>query len=408
MKQSELIVIGGGASGMMAALTAAERGKRVLLIESGERLGAKIKQSGNGRCNFTNLNLSPGRYHGISPDFAVYALKKFSNTDAVNFFRKLGVLTRTERERVYPLSNSSSSVLDALRYALEERKVEVITGERISYARFYDKSFRLEGSSGDSYMSEYLIVATGGVAGIKNAAAQNGYALLESFGHKRTKLCPSICKLAIDSALPRALKGVKAEVALRLLKGEKILAEKEGELLFWESGVSGPVSFDISRAVSESGIENLYLSIDFFNGFSHEELFEFFKAKAAYMPGLPAGELFTGSLQNRLGRMLIKEKGVDGSKAVSDLGDGELHDLISLAKNMRAKILRLDSLSGAQVTAGGIKTEGFNAESMESRLCKKLFACGEVLDIDGDCGGFNLQWAWSSGRLAGKLGEKQR
>ncbi len=405
MKKSELIVIGGGASGMMAAITAAERGVKTLLIEGEERLGKKIKQSGNGRCNFTNLGISLERYHGSDPGFSNFALSHFKNTDTIDFFRKLGVLTRTENERVYPLSNSSGSILDALRYALDERGVEVVAPERIKSAEKDGKNFMLKGASGESYMSEYLIVATGGLAGLKSGA-ESSYELLENFGHKRTKLYPSICKIAIDSRLPRALKGVKAEVALKLLCGEKILSQKEGELLFWESGISGPVSFDISRAVSEFGLSNLTVSIDFFSDFSHTELLEFFKERIAYMPNLETGELFTGSLQNRLGRMLIKEQGINALK-LSDISDKELKEIIAFAKDYRAEVLRLDSLSNAQVTAGGAETDAFNPETMESRLIKNLFACGEVLDIDGDCGGFNLQWAWSSGRLAGKLGKKE-
>lgn len=406
MKKSELIVIGGGASGMMAAITAAERGVKTLLIEGEERLGKKIKQSGNGRCNFTNLDISPECYHGSDPGFSSFALSHFKNTDTIGFFRKLGVLTRTENERVYPLSNSSSSILDALRYALNERGVEIVAPERIQAAEKSGKHFILQGASGESYMSEYLIVATGGLAGLKSGA-ESSYEILESFGHKRTKLYPSICKIAVDSRLPRALKGVKAEAELKLLREEKVLARKEGELLFWESGISGPVSFDISRAVSEYGLSNLTVSIDFFVGFSHDELFKFFKKRIAYMPGLDAGELFTGSLQNRLGRMLIREKGIHSSKKLSEISDAELKEIIACAKDFRADILRLDSLSNAQVTAGGMETADFNSETMESKLIKNLFACGEVLDIDGDCGGYNLQWAWSSGRLAGKLGKKE-
>ncbi len=406
MNRSELIVIGGGASGMMAALTAAERGVKVLLIEGEERLGRKIKQSGNGRCNFTNLSLTLERYHGAEPDFASYALNEFNNRDTIDFFRKLGVLTRTEEDRVYPLSNSSGSILDALRYALNEREVKILAPERIQAAEKSGKYFILQGASGESYMSEYLIVATGGLAGLKSGA-ESTYEILESFGHKRTKLYPSICKIAIDSRLPRALKGVKAEAELKLLRGEEIIAQREGELLFWESGISGPVSFDISRAVSKYGLSNLTVSIDFFVGFSHDELFKFFKKRIAYMPNLEVGELFTGSLQNRLGRMLIREKGIHGSKKLSEISDAELKEIIACAKDFRAGVLRLDSLSNAQVTAGGMETADFNSETMESKLIKNLFACGEVLDIDGDCGGYNLQWAWSSGRLAGKLGKKE-
>lgn len=404
MKKSELIVIGGGASGMMAALTAAERGTKVLLIESENRLGKKIKQSGNGRCNFTNLEMSIEHYHGFEPEFATFAIDHFNNTDTISFFRRLGVLTRTDRDRVYPLSNSSGSVLDALRYAVNEKGAEIIASERIMTAEKNGGKFILKGVSGESYVSEYLVVATGGIAGLKSGAGS--YELLENFGHRRTKLYPSICKIAVDSRLPKALKGVKAEVSLSLLRGEKVLSRRKGELLFWENGISGPVSFDISRAVSEFGFSNLTVSIDFLSEFSQNELFGFFRERIAYMPNLEADELFTGSLQNRLGRMLMKECGSAAAK-LSDISDKELKEIIAFAKNYRAEVLRLDSFSQSQVTAGGVETSGFEPKTMESKIIKNLFACGEVLDIDGDCGGFNLQWAWSSGRLAGKLGRPE-
>jgi len=203
---------------------------------------------------------------------------------------------------------------------------------------------------------------------------------------------------------PRALKGVRADACVSLLGGEDVLCRGSGEIQFTDKGVSGPAAFDISRVAGSAG-EGPTLSLDFFRAYSKPRVLELLNLRREAYPQLESGELFTGMLHNRLGRMLVKYSGLPQGLALGSLDDRQLAAAAEAAKNFRLKLLGTEGFDHAQVTAGGIKTAGFNPETLESWFMPGLFACGELLDVDGDCGGYNLQWAWSSGHLAGRLGK---
>lgn len=400
-----VIVIGAGASGILAALTAAEDGsRRVILLERQQRIGRKLLATGNGRCNLTNTGASISHYHGLQEDFAASALKKFPAEDTLAFFHGLGLLTVEEYGgRVYPLSNSANSVVDILRFALEKSGVELhcacpvraIERRRMTYTVITD---------GERFSADYLIVACGGAAGAKLGGVMDGYELLKPLGHKRTPLYPALVQLITAPEYPRALKGVRADGGISLLAGEEILCRSVGELQFTDNGVSGPAAFDISRAAAAAG-KGLALSLDFFREYRETQVQELLQQRRRTYPEREAAELFTGMLHNRLGRMLVKYSGLPQALAIGALSDRQLEAAAKAAKAFRLKLLGTEGFDHAQVTAGGIKTAGFNPETLESRLLPGLFVCGELLDVDGDCGGYNLQWAWSSGRLAGRLGK---
>ena len=217
-------------------------------------------------------------------------------------------------------------------------------------------------------------------------------------------LRPSLVQLLTAPEYPRALKGVRADCRISLQRGEETLCEGRGELQFTETGVSGPAAFDISRrAASEDG--KLTLSIDFLRDYPRERVLELLRARRAALPDLPAEELLTGMLHNRLGRMMIKYAGLGAQAPLRLLEDEELERVADACRNFRLALLGTEGFDCAQVTAGGIKTGGFDPETLESWFMPRLFVCGELLDVDGDCGGYNLQWAWASGRLAGRLGK---
>ena len=316
-----VIVIGGGASGLVAALSAAaDKQNRVLLLERQQRLGRKLLATGNGRCNLTNTAASPAHYHGEDPAFVTEALARFTPGDTLAFFRSLGLLTVEEYGgRVYPLSDSANSVLDVLRFAVERAGVEVH--------------------------------APCCVTEVKRAGRS------------------ALVQLVTATDYPRSLKGVRADAAVTLRRGSEILARSEGEVQFTDNGVSGPAVFDVSRAASCGG-EGVEISFDFFRGRDSGELMGMLRARRAALPKAEVGDLLTGMLHNRLGRMLVKAAGFRGD---------------------------------VPLYAGGVSTAQFDPRTMQSRLVPGLYACGEVLDIDGDCGGYNLQWAWSSGVAAGRL-----
>ncbi len=399
-------VIGAGASGMTAALTAARLGHKVTLYERQARVGRKLMATGNGRCNLTNTGAGPSNYHGEAPDFVRPALEAFPSEAALDFFRGLGLLAREEwGGRVYPLSNSANSVVDVLRQALDAAGVELIAGDRVRELRRAGSGYSVTTESGDKRSFDAVVVACGGLAGEKLGGGRDGYELLKALGHTRTALRPALVQITTEPMYPRSLKGIKADCALRVLSRGRLLASSCGELLFTETGVSGPAAFDVSRAVSEAGDAKMELEIDFLRDYTSEEVLAHLQNRVKTAPELPASELLTGSVHNRLGRMLIKYADVEAAAPLSALSERELRTVAAACKRFKLPVRGTEGFANAQVTAGGIRTSEFDPRTLESRLCPRLFACGEVLDIDGDCGGYNLQWAWSSGVLAGHLGK---
>lgn len=397
-----VVVIGGGASGIMAALTAAENSEnRVILLERQQRIGRKLLATGNGRCNLTNTGAAPKNYHGEQAGFAAPALAKFTPRDTLDFFHALGLLTEEEYGgRVYPLSNSANSVLDVLRFALEKAGVELRCACPARQIRRQGAGYAVVTDEG-SVDADFLIVSCGGAAGAKLGGVSDGYELLRPLGHKRTALRPSLVQILTAPDYPRALKGVRAQARVRLLAGEAVLGESRGELQFTETGVSGPAAFDLSRAAAAGG-EGLTLHADYLP--DGADAFALLRARRETFPEQPASELFTGMLHNRLGRMLVKYAGIEANRPLGSVTDAELRCASRACTDFTLPVRGTEGFDSAQVTAGGIRTAGFNPETLESWFLPGLFVCGELLDVDGDCGGYNLQWAWASGRLAGRLG----
>ena len=393
-------VIGGGAAGMMAAIEAASCGASVHLFERQARVGKKLSVTGNGRCNLTNENLSPGHYHGEDRAFVMPALRRFGTAETLRRFRELGLLTVTEPGgRVYPLSDTAGSVVDVLRFALDAAGITVHTGAEVREAKRTKGGFFLR-TDAESLTAEKLIIACGGAAGEKVGGTNLGYALLKGFGHSCTALRPSLVQLRTGDTLCRSLKGVRADASVMVLRSGKTVAETAGEVQFVEYGLSGPAIFEISREALAG--KNTVVRLDLMREYEEAEIANLLRRRRKTRPQLTCDDLFTGMLHNRLGRVLLKYAGISGGKQLSELTEREISTLAHAAKCFDFEITGDMGLPNAQVTAGGIRTAEFDPESMESRLCPGLYACGEVLDVDGDCGGYNLQWAWASGSLAGK------
>ena len=391
-------VIGGGASGMAAALAAAENPDvQVILFERQARLGRKLQATGNGRCNLTNRNPAP--YHGDAPEFVACALSKFDANATLDWFRQLGLYTVTEPSgRVYPYSDQANSVVDVLRFALDRPNIQIKTGFEVTKIR---KGFTVEGTEGAIHCHR-LIIACGGLAGTKLGGSMAGYQLLRSMGHRMTKLRPALVQLKTGWSGVAALKGVRANCRAQILRDGLVIAESTGEIQFTEYGLSGPVIFEISRDACQ-GKGDWSCRLDFlpdFEGLSRE----LHRRKST---ALPVEELLTGILHNRLGRVLTKAAGISGSRPIASLGPEEIDAVCAAVKAFEISLTEPLGMDSAQVTAGGIVTSEFDPTTMESLLVPGLYACGEVLDIDGDCGGHNLQWAWSSGRCAGLAAGKE-
>ena len=392
-------IIGGGASGMAAAITASENlDNQIIVFERQSRVGRKLLATGNGRCNLSNLHALEKGYHGTDEGFSRFALKQHSPDETIQWFRTLGLFTVMEPSgRVYPYSDQANSVVDVLRFALDKPNVQLRTGFEVTKVKQKDGGFLVQNGE-ESVFCHRLVVACGGLAGTKLGGSMSGYKLLRALGHSVTKLRPALVQLKSSwRALP-GLKGIRATCDAKIVCNGVEVSHSSGELQFTEYGLSGPVIFEISRDVCQKS-GDWYCVLDFLPGHTKEELYCALTSRAT--TNLCADELLTGILHNRLGRVLVQTAGISFSKSINQLTQKELFAICDAVKCLEVPITEPLGMDCAQVTAGGICTDEFDASTLESRLIPNLFACGEILDVDGDCGGYNLQWAWSSGRVAG-------
>ena len=392
-------IIGGGASGMAAALAAAQNPDvQVVILERQARVGRKLQATGNGRCNLTNIHALEGGYHGQEPGFAQTALSAFGPEQTLSWFGDLGLFTVTEDSgRVYPYSDQANSVVDVLRFALEKPNIQLKTGFEVEKVKRTSDGFRVEAV--DAVVEcDRLIVACGGLAGTKLGGTMSGYKNLRSLGHKCTRLRPTLVQLKSGWNGIGALKGVRANCHAAILHNNELFSESNGEIQFTEYGLSGPVIFEVSRDACQSPGQWV-CRLDLLPHVSQERLEAELSRRRETC--LPVSELLTGILHNRLGRVLTQSAGLTQNAPVSRLSDEEIRETVRSVKSFEISLTEPMGMDAAQVTAGGILTSEFDDRTMQSRLVPGLYACGEVLDIDGDCGGYNLQWAWSSGRMAG-------
>ena len=398
-------VIGAGASGMAAALAAAENPDvQVILLERQARVGKKLLATGNGRCNLTNTHAAERGYHGEDAAFAQQALTSFDPEAVRAWFRQMGLFTVAEPSgRVYPYSDQANSVVDVLRLALGKPNIQLLTGFEVQKIRREESGFSVSGAE-QTVLCDKLIVACGGLAGTKLGGSMAGYKLLGKMGHKSTRLRPTLVQLKCGWGGVVSLKGVRANCHVQILRDGEVFNRSRGELQFTEYGLSGPVIFEVSRDACY-GSGSWSAKLDFLPECTEEELAAELQRRRG--TELPMEELLTGILHNRLGRVLTRSAGVKGKEFAKELSDYELRQVCTAVKGFEIELTEPMGMDHAQVTAGGMRTEQFDPNTMESRLVPGLYACGEVLDIDGDCGGYNLQWAWSSGRCAGLSAGKE-
>ena len=386
-------IIGGGASGMAAALAASENPQaQVILFERQARVGKKLLATGNGRCNLTNLHADSSGYHGQDAAFARYAIAEFNVEATLSWFQKLGLFAVAEDSgRVYPYSDQANSVVDVLRFALERPNITLRTSFDVKKVRQHTDGFAVS-SDDETVICNKLIIACGGLAGTKLGGSMAGYKLLAQFGHRSTRLRPALVQLKSGWSGVTALKGVRANCHLSITRDGELFSQSTGEIQFTDYGISGPVVFEVSRDVCYGG--GVWCAqIDFLPQWDTQQLLEVLSCRSK--SNLPAEELLTGILHNRLGKVLIKSAGG------RILTEEHLTIICNAVKSFEITLTEPMGMDSAQVTAGGVITADFDPMTLESKLVPGLYACGEVLDIDGDCGGYNLQWAWSSGRLAG-------
>ena len=404
--KTEIAVIGGGASGLMAAITAKKSGKEVIILERKDRILKKVLITGNGRCNITNVNANISNYFGKNISSVENILNRFTPQDTMDFFNELGIVCNEEnRGKVYPLSGQASSVVDALRFEAEKLGIKI---ETEFYVRKIEKDgfkFRIYSEDKKKIEAGRVILAAGGQSYPELGSNGSGFELAKELGHSVTKLSPSIVQLKTEKNQVKGLQGIKTDVAVTAYGDNKKICTYDGELLFTDYGISGNVVFNISFVMPL--YKNVEFEIDFMEKFDYNELYEMLKERKRILSHLTMENYFNGMINKKLGQFLSKVSGIEKlSKPVKDLNDSDIRKLCTVLKKYRVKILETTGFKNAQVTAGGVLLDEVNTETLESKIVKGLYFSGEVLDVYGECGGFNLQWAWASGHIAGENAAK--
>jgi predicted Rossmann fold flavoprotein len=400
----ELIIVGGGASGIMTAILAKDMGIDAAIVEGTDRIGKKLLTTGNGRCNITNKYIEPSRYHSEGPEFFSYALENYGTKATIDFFASLGLpLITLEEGRMYPMSLQASSVLDILRLALEDRGIPVYLNSKIKNIKKQKLGFKIETSSGEYYECSKLLLACGGKSLPASGSDGSGYSLAKNLGHSIINTVPSLVQLKLDYKNLKALSGIKFNGVAEIYVDSKLSRKEFGEILFTDYGVSGPPILQLSRIASYSLSKKreTTILIDMMYTMDKDELENFLEGHWAMFSYRSVHDSFIGVINKKLIPILLKQAGVtDIHKACSDLSYLEKRNIYKLLKAWEFKVMDTNSWGAAQVTAGGVDTREVNSKTMESELVKNLYFAGEILDVDGDCGGFNLQWAWSSAYAA--------
>ena len=404
----DLIIIGAGASGLVAAILAKDFGLDVALLEGTDRVGRKILTTGNGRCNISNSKIKApfkNNYLSNNLDFYSPALASFSVSDTKNFFMSLGLpIIELEKGKMYPQSLQASSVVDILRLSLEERNIPVYTNCKVTNIH-KGKKFKLSTNNDDNpvFNCGKLLLCCGGKTASKTGSDGSGYKLACELGHSLVKPLPGLVQLKLESNYLKALAGIKFDGKVSLFCNNDLIRTESGEILFTDYGISGPPIMQISKWASRvvDNSSNVFLSVDMFPNKSDEEVKDFFETHLNIFSYRSIHDSLIGVINKKLIPTIIKSAGImDIHRPCYDLSYKEKSSLISLFKSWKFKCIGTKDFSNAQVTLGGIDTHDVFSETLESKIVPNLYFAGEILDVDGDCGGFNLQWAWSSAYLA--------
>ncbi len=394
----DLIIIGGGACGIAAAIKAKDLGIDVAIIDGNDRIGKKLLTTGNGRCNITNNQLSANRFHSDNSSFFKNILEKFNLNHTLNFFNYLGIYTVVlDENKIYPMSLQASSVIDILRINLEDRNIPIYLNSKVTNIS-KEKNFKVICNTKDVFQCKNLLLCTGGKSYTKTGSDGSGYKLAKSLGHTIINPSPGLVQLKLEYNRLNAISGVKFEGTCKILVNNVFQKEESGEILFTDYGISGPPILQLSRIASKGILNNNEVSlkislitlpynemVDFL-----ENHFEMFSYRSIYTN-------LIGIINKKLIPVILKEAGIeDIHMSTYALDYKSKTNIYNLLHAWDFKVINTNSFENAQVTLGGVNTKEVDSTSLQSKLVKGLYFGGEILDVDGDCGGFNLQWAWSS------------
>lgn len=409
MEKIKIAIIGGGASGLVSAISFAKALKHrnnveIVVLERLDRVGKKILATGNGRCNLSNLNTNEKYYHSKNPKFVKDVLSQFNFKDTIAFFESIGLICRIEEDgRLYPYSNQASSVLDILRMEVQHLGIKEICDFEVNNIKKHKNKFIISSTNNQKYEASKIILSTGGNAQPNLGSNGSGYKLLKSLSHTITDISPSLVQIKSDSKIVKALNGIKINAEAKIICNNKVIRKEKGELLFTEYGLSGILILQLSTIIKNFKVQNIKISVDIMPEFEKNKVKEIIQNKISKENWKSLENFFVGILNKKVGQMILKSAGIYPlSRKANSLSSSEINKIVETIKDWQFNITGTMSWNNAQVTSGGVNTEEFDSSSLESKKIKNLYVTGELLDVDGDCGGFNLQWAWSTGFIAGK------
>lgn len=396
-------VIGGGASGMMAAVTAASEGARVILLEHKDRIGKKILSTGNGRCNFTNIHQEPICYHSEDPMFPWEVVERFNAQAVISFFLQLGVYSKNRNGYIYPNSDQASAVLDAFRMELDRLKVEIRTGVECREIRSGKKGFTVLTDQGP-VRADRVILCAGSKAAPTTGSDGSGYDLAKKLGHRILPVLPALTALKCEEKFFKSIAGVRANGSVSIWSGGECIAKDTGEIQLTDYGISGIPVFQVSRYVSKLLYEKKETDavLDFMPDFTKTQTDAFLRARAKTRPDKSAEMFLIGLFHKKLCDLWIRLSEIPRQRKAGELTEDEIARLTDLIKEFRVRVRETNPYDKAQVCCGGVDTREVNPETLESVYVPGVYFAGEILDVDGMCGGYNLTFAWASGYVAGK------
>ena len=399
-------IIGGGASGMIAAIAAARKGAEVTVLEGGDRIGRKILATGNGKCNFTNAKMDPSCFHSNTIQSIASYLKAFDEKDTLAFFDSLQMLYKAKNGYYYPASEQASTLLDVLRFEIEANaRIRVITEQKartITYQK--DKKIKVVCGT-ESYIFDRVIVACGGKASPKTGSDGSGYQLLRSLkcGCQIEEVVPALVQLRCKEEYLKSVSGVRIEGRVSLSIDQQEICREQGEIQLTDYGVSGIPVFQVSRFASYGCARNqkVQVHLDFMPHMQAEEFYEYMRKRKNVLAGRSMEQFCAGLLNKKVCTLFCKMAGISMEQNVGVVSDKAFASFMKLFKNWTLHVEKPNGFDMAQICAGGLSMKEINTH-FAMKKCPSVYVVGELLDVDGICGGYNLQWAWTSGYLAGQ------
>lgn len=399
----DIIIIGGGPSGMVAAIQAAQSGVTVCLLERMSRVGKKLLATGNGRCNLSNTKQSLNHYHSKDPSIIESVFSEVDHPNSLKFLESLGIIWEADPSgKIYPASKQAAAVLDLLRLTMDTLHINVLCDMDIRTIAKDKDIFTVSTKINQTFTSRSVIFASGGKASPNLGSNGSGFKLAEQLGHTITETYPAQVQLCCDAPWLKSLKGLRHDCRVSLLKNGQVLQDIEGEVLFTDYGLSGIPALQLSRYIHPNKNQPLEIQLDLFPRIEESDLSDLLMKRFKSLPNFTIAQALLSLLHKRFIQVITKQLQWDSEQMVSNLLTNDINFLVSLLKKWTIPVTGTKSWSEAQVTAGGVDVSEIKHTNLESTQCPGLFFCGEILDVDGDCGGYNLQWAWSSGMLAGQ------